>query len=464
MEYISGFSALLFLILTENTKIYTTTGYPKTFEYLNLVFPNRIIYIENFNTLKFDVIHTKSTPADICYKLLNRPGFLIVPVDNFNFYDHGLIHQEKFVFLQQNLRIAFYTDDPNCPLKGEYSFLLVDDGKDVESNNNFIIKRDDKFENFDLAIFYRKSSNISIETNSAEAITIRALRKRTNIWDILGEDRSEEKYEYIIKNINDGMQEEIDYYFDTNLFVRNLSHKKEREIHEKLKEINDIRMTMFFTFQSYIDLFHILPSISKVSELVRKMYYVNLDRRSDRRREMEGELKKMNLDVERFSAIEEKIGSIGCAKSHLALLRKARDKGYENVLIIEDDFEFLINANELEIELNNFFNTCSDFDVVMLGYNLLRYIPNINRTVGRIIEGQTTSGYLVNKKFYNKLISVWEEGLRKLIETKDEKLYSADQSWKKLQPNSNWYFFMKRIGKQRAGYSDIENRYTDYNA
>jgi GR25 family glycosyltransferase involved in LPS biosynthesis len=223
-------------------------------------------------------------------------------------------------------------------------------------------------------------------------------------------------------------------------------------------------LTLFFTFQRYIDSFRILPPIYKISELIKKIYYVNLDRRTDRRIQMDEEIKKMDLDVERFSAIEGKPGSIGCSKSHLTLLRRARDAGYDNVLILEDDFQFLVTKAELEIEVNNLFNNNSDFDVVMLGYNLLKYIPYMNKTLGRAIEIQTTSGFLVNKKFYDKLIAAWERGLQKLIETKDEKKYAADQIWKCLQPSSNWYFFMKRIGKQRPGFSDIEQKFTDYGA
>jgi len=464
--YLSGISALLFLLLTpKSTKIYTNTGYPKTFEYLNLVFPDRVIKVEgSYSISKFDVIHTKPPPDDFCYKHLNKPGILITSINNSNFYEYGLVpRQEEFVYNQQNTRVAFYTDDSKCPLRGpgEYSFFIVKNGEKLseEVRDNFIITKNDEFSNFDFAVFYRNCTRISIDTGSGEVISIRALRKRTNIWDLLGEgalastQEYEKKYNYISRNLNEGLGEDIEYSFDSNLIVRNLNHKKEKEIYEKLKEIDDIRMTLFFTFQQYVSFFRILPPIYKVSELVKKMYYVNLDRRVDRKKLMEGELKKMELDVERFPAIEEKIGSVGCTKSHLAILRMAKNGGYENVLI-----------SELEYELSNFFNNHSDFDVVMFGYNLLKYIPNIDRTVGKIIEGQTTSGFLVNRKFYDKLISTWEKGLQKLIETKNEKLYSCDQTWKPLQPQSNWYYFMRRIGIQRAGYSDIEQRFTDYGA
>ena len=472
--YFSGISALLFLLLCpKNTKIYTDTGYPKVFEYLNLVFPERIVKVESYSVSKFDVIHTKSLPNDVCYRYLNRPGFLITSVDNPNFYEYGLIYREEFVYYQQNMRVAFYTDDSKCPLRGlgEYSFFIVKNGEEPseEVKDNFITTENDEFVNFDFAVFYRNCIFISLDISSSEVISIRAHRRNTNVWDLLGSAMSstkdyEEKYNYVSKNLSEGLKEDIEYSFDTNLIVRNLNHKKEKEIYKKLKEIYDIRITLFFTFQQYVSFFRILPPIYKVRELVKKMYYINLDRRVDRRKLMIEELKKMELDVELFPAVETSRGSIGCSKSHLSILKKAKNEGYENVLIFEDDFQFLVSKSELEYELSNFFNNHSDFDVVMLGYNLLKYIPNVDRTVGKIIEGQTTSSYIVNRKFYDKLISVWEKGLEKLVETNDEKIYAIDQVWKCLQPDSNWYYFMKRIGKQRASWSDIENKFTDYNA
>ena len=38
-----------------------------------------------------------------------------------------------------------------------------------------------------------------------------------------------------------------------------------------------------------------------------------------------------------------------------------------------------------------------------------------------------------------------------------------DQIWKRLQEKDNWYYFIKRIGKQMDSYSDNSNSFASYN-
>lgn len=47
------------------------------------------------------------------------------------------------------------------------------------------------------------------------------------------------------------------------------------------------------------------------------------------------------LDMRRFDAIWHETGSVGCAKSHLALMQVLVDSQYKNMLILEDDFHFV---------------------------------------------------------------------------------------------------------------------------
>ena len=101
-------------------------------------------------------------------------------------------------------------------------------------------------------------------------------------------------------------------------------------------------------------------------------FYINLDSREDRREEFEEECKKMNLQVERFSAIKTFPGGIGCTESHLNVLKKARDLKLESVIIFEDDFQFLISREEYDQIL---LNLPTNYDVVMLSYNIKQSEP-----------------------------------------------------------------------------------------
>ena len=194
---------------------------------------------------------------------------------------------------------------------------------------------------------------------------------------------------------------------------------------------------------------------------INKVVYINLDKRSDRKKEMEGELAKMGLSGERFSAIEHTRGAFGCSMSHLAVLKDAKANKYKNILVLEDDFQFIVDRPTFEKELQSFFDLNIPYDVLMLSYNCYEKKP-YNTIVSRAINVQTASGYIVHERFYDTLIHVWEEGLQKLIETGNEPTYSLDQCWKSLQPSSQWFLMNTRIGVQRESYSDIEKRRVNY--
>jgi GR25 family glycosyltransferase involved in LPS biosynthesis len=188
-------------------------------------------------------------------------------------------------------------------------------------------------------------------------------------------------------------------------------------------------------------------------------FYINLDSREDRREEFEEECKKMNLQVERFSAIKTFPGGIGCTESHLNVLKKARDLKLESVIIFEDDFQFLISREEYDQIL---LNLPTNYDVVMLSYNIKQSEP-FNEMFGKVLEVQTTSGYIVHSRCYEKIINRVEEGLRLFkLYSSDHHSYILDQYWKPLQPISNWYYSLKRVGKQRPGFSNIMKAYIDY--
>ena len=188
-------------------------------------------------------------------------------------------------------------------------------------------------------------------------------------------------------------------------------------------------------------------------------FYINLDSREDRREEFEVECKKMNLQVERFSAIKTFPGGIGCTESHLNVLKKARDLKLESVIIFEDDFQFLISREEYDQIL---LNLPDNYDVVMLSYNIKQSEP-FNEMFGKVLEVQTTSGYIVHSRYYEKIINRVEEGLRLFkLYSSDHHSYILDQYWKPLQPISNWYYSLKRVGKQRPGFSNIMKAYIDY--
>lgn len=197
-------------------------------------------------------------------------------------------------------------------------------------------------------------------------------------------------------------------------------------------------------------------------EFIPHILYINLDSRPDRLAQITSELSCMGLSGERLSAVNTvPHGYIGCSATHIKGLKLARECGWENVVMLEDDFQFVVNKETLERQLREFFSRGIEYDVLFLGYNLINSGPKDN-LVGKALEVQTTSGYIVHKRFYDILIKHLEEGLEKLTATHNPSKYTIDQWWKSLQPVHSWYYFVNRIGIQRPGYSDIEGRVVNY--
>lgn len=199
-------------------------------------------------------------------------------------------------------------------------------------------------------------------------------------------------------------------------------------------------------------------------ENIHKIVYINLDRRTDRRLEMETELAKMDLFAIRFSAIDNKVkGMIGCIQSHLEVIKFAKIQAWPNVLILEDDFMFLVDRSELDKQMKAFFDLKIPYDALMLSFTLYKSDP-CNETIAFARHAETLSGYIVHNTHYDALIKTFEEALPKYIQTYDCTKYGSDTCIKSLQKTGRWFHFTKRIGKQRPSYSDLQNKFVTYNS
>ena len=192
-----------------------------------------------------------------------------------------------------------------------------------------------------------------------------------------------------------------------------------------------------------------------------KIIYINLNHRSDRKKQITFELDKFNLlNYEHFPAIKHNNGAIGCSKSHIEVLKIAKKNKYKNLLVLEDDFKFIIDKDTFYNEISKLNDIT--FDVCLLAYNTPNFYDSEYPFLYKIKDAQTTSAYIINSHYYDTLINHWEKGLIKLEETNDDTKYACDQYWKELQKIDNWYCFKIRIGKQRESYSDIQKVIVNY--
>ena len=233
------------------------------------------------------------------------------------------------------------------------------------------------------------------------------------------------------------------------------------------KLIEEERNEMNTKFNSYItEYMQEIDSIQMYKMQHQKNYrifYINMDDRVDRRNRFEKHMKKYDLDCERFSGIKDSVGSVGCAKSHLTILKNAKNSGCENVIIMEDDFAFNLSPKELDEKLKLIFDNKLDFDAFHLSFRWRLCEESQEYTYLKKLKFcHYCSCYIINNKCYDELIEWWEKALQLLEATRNTRLYSCDISYIPLLKNKKWYCFDKPIGVQLSGYSNIENRFINH--
>jgi len=194
---------------------------------------------------------------------------------------------------------------------------------------------------------------------------------------------------------------------------------------------------------------------------INNVFYINLDKRVDRRLQIEGELEKLGLSGERITGVP--TGACGCLKSHWNGLVNAAEKNLDYVIMLEDDFLPVVDADTFKKHILEILNSNLEFDVLLLSYNMQKSEPvNDYPTLVRVLEAQTTAGYLIRCHYYQKLISILEWAHPLLQATGQHWHYAIDQAWKQLQPTGRWYAFNPRLGIQRESYSDLAGRIVAY--
>jgi len=198
-------------------------------------------------------------------------------------------------------------------------------------------------------------------------------------------------------------------------------------------------------------------------DLFKHTLYINLEHRIDRNERVLKEFEKLGIQTyERFPAIKTTNGSIGCTLSHIKCVELAKSRGYEHVFICEDDITFT-NPTLFINNATKFAQLKMEWDVIIVGGNNCPPYQPINDVCIRTFNIQTTTGYIVQQRYYDILIHNFKEGLGKLIREPNKKnQFAIDIYWKSLQQSGVWVMIIPPTVTQYSDYSDIEDRVVDY--
>ena len=106
----------------------------------------------------------------------------------------------------------------------------------------------------------------------------------------------------------------------------------------------------------------------KFSEIPK--YVINLERRSDRLESITNEMNYIGWEFELFNAVDTN-SHVGCSLSHIEILKIAKERNYESVLIIEDDCKVMPYAKSLLSKIEE--------ETVDLEFAILNLSPTLNR-------------------------------------------------------------------------------------
>ena len=106
----------------------------------------------------------------------------------------------------------------------------------------------------------------------------------------------------------------------------------------------------------------------KFSEIPK--YVINLERRSDRLESITNEMNYIGWEFELFNAVDTN-SHVGCSLSHIEILKIAKERNYESVLIIEDDCKVMPYAKSLLSKIEK--------ETVDLEFAIFNLSPTLNR-------------------------------------------------------------------------------------
>jgi glycosyl transferase family 25 len=200
---------------------------------------------------------------------------------------------------------------------------------------------------------------------------------------------------------------------------------------------------------------------------------LNLESRVDRRNEIADELLKNNIklgvDAHIFKAVRPdaagdfpSVGARGCFESHLLMLKQARDKGVQHLLIVEDDLSIDKSWSSCASDLINKIQDI-DWDIIYFGYELLHDLEKSSAVDNIVIKKwdypvRTTHFYAVHNKIFDRLIEFLEILLSRPAGDPQGGPMHVDgalTTFRKQNPDVVTYLVDPCMGFQRPSKTDI---------
>ena len=191
-------------------------------------------------------------------------------------------------------------------------------------------------------------------------------------------------------------------------------------------------------------------------------YVINLDNRPEKWERIQDSFKDTDINVKRFSAITHENGHIGCGLTHVAIVKMAKEKDMDSVLIIEDDCKLTKNFNKrwaiIKKYLDEHKNEWDIFNGGVVWPSNATPVVNLDPDI-RLIRGngpgcRYAHFVYVNKSAYDKVIE-WEPMVLEAIKDNKEFVDPKYDSWINEYPRfRNILMSDGCIAVQTSGFSN----------
>jgi glycosyl transferase family 25 len=185
------------------------------------------------------------------------------------------------------------------------------------------------------------------------------------------------------------------------------------------------------------------------NEVFEQVVVINLAKRRDRLVNIINQLDAQGINFERFEAIDaQELGVKGitaCTMSHRAVIEKY--KNCQSLFIFEDDAQL---SPDFALLWDNFIeNLPDDWQMLYLGCNKIEFNP-VADGVSRLLAGVATHAYAAKQSVFDSMIEA------------SKRAEAIDLSYMQLQVAVPVYVATPSMVGQVPGFSDIEQRFTDY--
>lgn len=143
------------------------------------------------------------------------------------------------------------------------------------------------------------------------------------------------------------------------------------------------------------------------------LFLINLEHRTDRRDESLKILSNGVFKVHLFNAISAPIGWHGCAMSHLSLIKYAKEKNLDYIIVAEDDVLFKVDSVTIEsviktlvkhVDQWEIFNGSPTFWDIRDNMDSLIVSKTFDQDLSEINWGQSAAFMIYNRKCYDKML------------------------------------------------------------